>query len=240
MSTTLFLILRRNLQKLKEEVLTDPEAKGLVKSVSDIVPAFFWRASIRSRYRVAKELRGQIFRLDELSIQELPIDGRPYFSSVLPSSYMGSMLILNQPTMPIEMLCSPTTTIGRIAYVIREAAARITPSLLHDAFTLLQSMTDYSKPATANMGIEHMNAMISNLMLSRQVISHLATDCLSVEAQKLCGRRWSVAMGVSDIWSFIRRGKMAAWSGRLARHLKSSRCSKLMKSSQNMHNWWIV
>ena len=26
-------------------------------------------------------------------------------------------------------------------------------------------MSDYSKPATANMGIEHMNAMISNMML---------------------------------------------------------------------------
>jgi len=49
--------------------------------------------------------------------------------------------------------------------VLREAASRITRSLVHDAFTLLQSMSDYSKPATANMGIEHMNAMISNLML---------------------------------------------------------------------------
>lgn len=165
LSTALFLISRRNLQKLKEEVLADPEAKGLITSVSDIVQAFFWRASIRSRYRVAKELRGETFRSGELSILELPIDGRPYFSSALPSSYMGSMLILNRPTMPIETLCSPSTTIGRIAYVIREAAARITPSLVHDAFTLLQSMTDYSKPATANMGIEHMNAMVSNLML---------------------------------------------------------------------------
>jgi hypothetical protein len=26
-------------------------------------------------------------------------------------------------------------------------------------------MSDYSKPATANMGIKHMNAMVSNLML---------------------------------------------------------------------------
>jgi len=153
------------LQALKEEVLADPEAKGPITSVSDIVQAFFWRASIRSRCRVAKELRGETFRPDELSILELPIDGRPYFSSALPSSYMGSMLILNRPTMSIETLCSPSTSIGQIAHIIRAAAARITPSLVHDAFTLLQSMTDYSKPATANMGIEHMNAMISNLML---------------------------------------------------------------------------
>jgi len=165
LSTTVFLIPRESIQKLKQEVLADPEAKGLVTSVVDIVQAFFWRASIRSRYRVAKEVRDETFRPDEMSILELPIDGRPYFSPSLPASYMGSMLILNRPTMPIETLCSPNTSIGQIAYLIREAAARITPSLVHDAFTLLQSMSDYSKPATANMGIEHMNAMVSNLML---------------------------------------------------------------------------
>jgi hypothetical protein len=37
--------------------------------------------------------------------------------------------------------------------------------LVHDAFTLLRSMTDYTKPATANMGLEHMNEMISNMIL---------------------------------------------------------------------------
>ncbi|KAF1982044.1 acetyl-CoA synthetase-like protein [Aulographum hederae CBS 113979] len=163
--TTVFLIPRESIQALKQEVIADHEAKGLVTSVIDIVHAFFWRASIRSRYRVATEVRGETFQPDEMSILEMPIDGRPYFSLSLPSSYMGSMLILNRPTMCIETLCSPDTSIGRIAYVLREAAARITPSLVHDAFTLLQSMPDYSKPATANMGIEHMNAMVSNLML---------------------------------------------------------------------------
>jgi hypothetical protein len=152
-------------QKLKQEVLADPEAKGVITSVSDIVQAFFWRSAIKARYRVAKEVRGQTFGPNETSILELPIDCRPYFSSLLPSSYMGSMLILSRITMPIETLCSPSTSIGRIAYLLREAAATITPSLVHDVFTLLRSMSDYSKPATANMGIEHMNAMISNLML---------------------------------------------------------------------------
>ncbi|KAJ6436822.1 integrase core domain protein [Purpureocillium lavendulum] len=165
LSTTTFLLPGESIQKLKQEVLADPEDRGLATSVIDIVQAFFWRASIRSRYRVAKEIRNETFEPSELSILELPIDGRPYFSSLLPSSYMGSMLILNRVTMPIETLCSPNTSIGQVACLIREAAARITPPLVHDAFTLLQSMSDYSKPATANMGIEHMNVMISNLML---------------------------------------------------------------------------
>ncbi|KAH6867180.1 hypothetical protein B0T10DRAFT_53432 [Thelonectria olida] len=165
LSTATFLLSGESIQELKQEALADPQAKVLAASVIDIVQAFFWRASIRSRYRVAKEIRNQTFEPTEISILELPIDGRPYFSSLLPSSYMGSMLILNRVTMPVETLCSPSTSIAEVACLIREAAARITPSLVHDAFTLLQSMSDYSKPATANMGLEHMNVMISNLML---------------------------------------------------------------------------
>ena len=80
-------------------------------------------------------------------------------------SYMGSLLIMNRPTMSIETLCAPNTSVAQIAGLIRESATRITPRLVHDTFTLLQSMSDYSKPATANMGLEHMNAMISNMML---------------------------------------------------------------------------
>ena len=163
--TSMFLISPENIEKLKQQVIADPEAKGAITSISDIVQAFFWRSAIKARYRVAKELRGEIFGPEEISVLELPVDGRPYFSSLLPSSYMGSMLILNRPNMPVETLCSPETSIGRIAYLLREAAARITPSLVHDAFTLLQSLPDYSRFTDACMGLEGMHAMLSNLML---------------------------------------------------------------------------
>lgn len=165
LSTSMFLIPPENVQKLTKEVIADPEAKGAITSISDIVQAFFWRSAIKARYRVAKELRGETFGLDEISVLELPVDGRPYFSPLMPSSYMGSMLLLNRPNMPVETLCSPETSIGRIAHLLREAAARITPSLVHDAFTLLQSLPDYSRFTTACMGLAGMHAMISNLML---------------------------------------------------------------------------
>ncbi|EED16026.1 transferase family protein [Talaromyces stipitatus ATCC 10500] len=163
--TTLFLIRPEKLEKMKQAVLEDPEAKGIIKSISDIVQAFFWRAAIRARYRVAKHIRKQTFGPDELSILELPTDGRPYFSSLLPSTYMGSLLILNRSAMPIEELCSDKTSIGRVAYLLRQSAARITPSVVHDAFSILQSLPDHSRFSTANMGLEHMHAMISNMAL---------------------------------------------------------------------------
>lgn len=165
LSTTMFLIPPESVQKLQQEVMADPQANEATPSISDIVQAFFWRSTIKARYGVAKKLRGETFEPDEVSILELPVDGRPYFSSLLPSTYMGSMLILNRPNMPIETLCSPQTSIGRIAHLLRKAAARITPSLVHDAFTLLQSLPDYSRFTTACMGLTGMHAMISNLML---------------------------------------------------------------------------
>ena len=165
LSTTMFLIPPENVQKLKQEVLADPEAKGVITSISDIIQAFCWRSAVKARYRVAKELHGETFGPDEISVLELPVDGRPYFSSLLPSSYMGSMLILNRPNMPVETLCSPETSVGRIAYLLREAAARITPSLVHDAFTLLQSLPNHDDFSIACAGLTGMHAMISNLML---------------------------------------------------------------------------
>ncbi|KAM5432753.1 putative NRPS-like protein biosynthetic cluster [Microsporum ferrugineum] len=165
MKTTSFLISPENLEKMKQDVIADPEAKGVITSISDIVQAFFWRTAIRARYRVAKEIRKQSFGPEDMSILELPTDGRPYFSSRLPSTYMGSVLIMNRCSIPVETLCSPETSIGYVAYNLRQSTARITPSLVHDAFTILQSLPDHSRFSTANMGLEHMHAMISNMML---------------------------------------------------------------------------
>jgi Phosphopantetheine attachment site len=163
--TTLFRISSGKLEMMKQGVLADSEAKGVIKSPSDIVQAFFWQAAIRARYRVATEIRKQTFGPNEQSILELPTDGRPYFSPQLPPTYMGSMLILNRSSMPINELCSPKTSIGRVAYLLRQSAARINPSVVHDAFTILQSLPDHRRFSTANMGLEHMHAMISNMMM---------------------------------------------------------------------------
>jgi acyl-CoA synthetase (AMP-forming)/AMP-acid ligase II len=164
MDTTLFLITPEKVELLKQDVMKNAETNGVTASISDIVQAFFWRSALRARYHVAKE-NGQEFGPEDCSILELPTDGRPYFSSLLPSTYMGSLLTLNRTSLPVEELCAPETSIARIAHVLRASAARMTPSLVHDAFTLLQSLPDHSRFSTANMGLEHMHAMISNMIL---------------------------------------------------------------------------
>lgn len=165
MTTTMFLITPERLDKMRDSVSSDTSIPDVHLSMSDIVQAFFWRAATRARYCVTKEIRKQAFHPEAKSILELPTDGRPYFSSLLPSTYMGSVLVMNRFSMDLETLCSPTTTIGRIAWLLRQSNARITPSLIHDAFTILQNLPDHSRFSTANMGLEHMNAMISNMLL---------------------------------------------------------------------------
>ncbi|KAL6827952.1 transferase family protein [Trichoderma camerunense] len=165
LKTTLFLIPPEKLEKLKQDSLPDAKVKGVTCSISDIVQAFFWRSAIKARYGVATEIRKETFGPDDISILELPTDGRPYFSSLLPSTYMGSLLILNRSSMSVETLCSPKTSIGDVAYLLRQSAKSITPSILHDAFSILQWLPDHTRFSTANMGLEHMHAMISNMML---------------------------------------------------------------------------
>ncbi|QYS95457.1 Transferase family protein [Trichoderma simmonsii] len=165
LKTTLFLIPPEKLEELKQDSLPDAKVKGVTCSISDIVQAFFWRSAIKARYRVATEIRKETFGPDDISILELPTDSRPYFSSLLPSTYMGSLLILNRSTMSVETLCSPKTSIGDVAYLLRQSAKSITPSVVHDAFSILQSLPDHTRFSTANMGLEHMHAMISNMML---------------------------------------------------------------------------
>ncbi|TGJ79002.1 hypothetical protein E0Z10_g9760 [Xylaria hypoxylon] len=165
LKTTLFRISPGKLGEMKQDVMADPGTKGVVPSISDIVQAFFWRAALRARYRVATEIRKQTFRPDEIAILELPTDGRPYFSELLPSTYMGSLMLQNRPSMPVEALCSPATSVGYVARLLRQASARVSPTLVHDAFTILQSLPDHSRFSTAHMGLEHMHALLSNMMM---------------------------------------------------------------------------
>ncbi|KAL4755963.1 transferase family protein [Aspergillus foveolatus] len=168
--TTLFLLSPSKLEALKQTVQADAISRAPdtpCPSVSDIVQAFFWRAAIRARYRVATTLRKQSFPSDAESILELPTDGRPYFSPLLPASYMGSMLILNRISLPLSTIVADSTSIAEVALALRNSSSRITPALVHNAFTLLRSLPEHSTArfSTANMGLEHMHAMISNMML---------------------------------------------------------------------------
>ncbi|KAF1934949.1 acetyl-CoA synthetase-like protein [Clathrospora elynae] len=164
LDTTLVSISPEKLQMLKEDITRDLGDKTVVPSISDIVQALIWRSALRARYAVAKA-NGRSFTMDECCVFESLTDSRPYFSSLLPSSYMGSMLFFNRTRTPIHELCDPHTSISDVAHMLRSSAARMTPPLIHDAFTLLQQVPDYTVHSMASKGLHHMNTLVSNMML---------------------------------------------------------------------------
>ncbi|EOA91930.1 uncharacterized protein SETTUDRAFT_152948 [Exserohilum turcica Et28A] len=164
MDTTIFAIPAHKVQQLQQYVASTSEENGVVPSISDILQAWLWRSMLRARFQVAKA-NGRDFKADEHSIFETAIEGRPLFSELLPATYMGGMLTMARTSMPVEQLCSPQTSILQLARMLRASAARMKPSVLHDAFALLRALPDYSEFVMANMGIDTMNLLITNIML---------------------------------------------------------------------------
>lgn len=80
---------------------------------------------------------------------------------------MGSCLVTNRPCLPVLELVAAETKLSRVASVFRTAANTITPQLVHDAFTLLQSVEDYTLITNACMGLSGFHAMMNNMMLFR-------------------------------------------------------------------------
>ncbi|KAI1185029.1 transferase family protein [Nemania serpens] len=161
---TAFRISKEQLALLKEHVLADSETQGSVPSIFDIVQAFIWLTMLRARYRVATEIQKKTFGPEDNSILELPTDGRPYFGEMLPETYMGTTVLYKRPSIALETLCAPGTTIGHVARLLREYGSLVSPQLVHDVFTLCQNVEDRTQSSLAAAGREHMNLVISNIM----------------------------------------------------------------------------
>lgn len=165
LASSIFSISPESLEQLRQQVTADPEMKGINLTDSDILHALYWRAMIRARHRVAREIDGRTIGPEDRSVLELTVDGRPYFNPQLPSSYMGNMLLVTRSSLSVEELCSPKTSIGRISLLIREAASQVTPQVANDAFSLLQTVQDFSELRYAFMRLDGLDAMITNMML---------------------------------------------------------------------------
>ncbi|KAI1318601.1 hypothetical protein F5Y16DRAFT_391772 [Xylariaceae sp. FL0255] len=161
--TTLFRITKEKLAELKEHVLADPETSDFTPYISDIAQAFWWRACSRARYRVGTEIRKQRVGPDDLAIYETAVDGRALFSELLPSTYIGSLLVFNRSTMPIETLCS--LSIGHAARILRETGKHLNTQVVYDLFTIYKNIPDRSRFGGAAVGIEHMNTLMSSIMM---------------------------------------------------------------------------
>lgn len=126
-----------DLAALHKECAAEPLPPGASPPfVSDAIQALLWRGNMRARAAAAE---ARSITLDPISVFESPVDVRNVFSSEFPANYLGNCFLLNSARMPLAELIAPSTSLGRIAQLIREGAARITKEAVHDAYSLLRS-----------------------------------------------------------------------------------------------------
>jgi hypothetical protein len=143
LETSIFYISPSKFAKLKLEAGVGAEVDGAPLTANDAILAVFWGAIIRARMRVAQDA-GRIIKPDEFSSLESPIDACPFFSEALPRTYLGNAVMINRCSMPLLTLTAPSsqTSLKDVAACIRRTTAPIDTQLVHDAYTLLDTVLE--------------------------------------------------------------------------------------------------
>lgn len=133
-----------DLAALQKTCVAEPVPAGTPPiSASDAIHALLWRTQMRARVAAAEARSSQLSATE--SVFESPVDIRTSFGPDFPSAYAGNCWLLNTARMPVAKLIAPSTSLGHIAQLLREAGARVDARAIQDAYSLLQSTDDLSR-----------------------------------------------------------------------------------------------
>lgn len=142
LNRTMFLS-SADLALLQKECASEPLPTGTSPlSVSDAINALLWRGVMKARAAAATARSSS---LDNISVLETPVDVRDAFAPDFPPDYLGNCFLLNTARIPLVDLIAPSTSLGRIAQIIRQSAARLDSRAVHNAYALLRSTADLSR-----------------------------------------------------------------------------------------------
>jgi hypothetical protein len=144
MVTSIFYVSGEAFASMKQEASRTEDGKpdALSKQITanDALMAFLWQATMRARFP-PKELEQED---STEAILDSTFDGRGIFSHKLPPVYVGNLVLMNTATMPLRELIDPSTTVAAPARRVREALNTITTKQVHAAFTLADSLPNYT------------------------------------------------------------------------------------------------
>jgi hypothetical protein len=143
------------------------ECYGPGVSGTDAIVALIWRCTLRARRAVAlrqKKPIGDISDPDALAFLAMTVDGRPYFSQSLPSTYLGNLTYINLCAMPLAHLTSPDTSLATVAQTIRDGANSITTASVLDAYALARSVSDFGQLSLQNASLDGTAMLVSPLL----------------------------------------------------------------------------
>ncbi|KAI1811932.1 hypothetical protein GGS20DRAFT_63785 [Poronia punctata] len=172
MNSHIFYISPESFTQLKSECLRSTKTNGGSSgqiSGNDALSALIWQGLMRARIKARAS--SDVAEPDTPSCLELTLDGRPDFSTALPSTYLGNVILINQSFLSLSELTSPETPISVVARVIRENGSRIHPDSVLDAYTLVKNIPDYNQLKLRFMTVEGNDMMITSLLMIPSGIS---------------------------------------------------------------------
>ncbi|KAH7143723.1 transferase family-domain-containing protein [Dactylonectria macrodidyma] len=162
LKTSIFYIPSSHFTALKKEYVHQPGTDRV--SGNDMALGFIWRSLTKAQAAV------QEFPENTTAILDVPIDGRPDYS--LPSTYLGSIVLVNRVTLPLSTLTSTGTSFAEVGQAIRGTFSTISPAVMLDAYTLIKTMPDYTVFDLRTHPIDGANLMVSSLLtLPAHVVS---------------------------------------------------------------------
>jgi hypothetical protein len=166
LESNVFYISPKKFAELKRDAGVGTEVDGVLITANDAILAHFWRGTIRARMLAAQDA-GRIVTTEELSSLEAPVDARQFFSDKLPRTYAGNAIMIPKASMPLLKLTAPysETPLKEIATVVRRASAPINTQLVHDAYTLLKTVPDYTALNYSFMDTLSLDVAITSILL---------------------------------------------------------------------------
>ncbi|KAK9774988.1 putative Transferase family protein [Seiridium cardinale] len=129
---------------------------------NDIVCALIWRALMKAR-AAAKVAAGTGDIARMAAELEMTVDGRPMFNG-MPGSYLGNVILISQPSIPVLTLVAAETSVAAVAQVIRDSARTVNHETAMDGYALLREVSGYGEVKLRFTTIEGSSLLITSLV----------------------------------------------------------------------------
>jgi trichothecene 3-O-acetyltransferase len=161
--SAIFYLSPANLIALQKDCAQFEGTMGTAISVNDALCALIWRSISKARAGASKFVGN---RPSNVAAQlGMAVDARPDFSQSLPIGYFGNLTVLNQSSVSLSLLTSPTFTLGSVARKIREGANMIDSQSLLDAYCLASSIKDFNELVLRTSSHDSISMLITSLIM---------------------------------------------------------------------------
>lgn len=161
MKSCIFYMSAASFATLKKECVASTSGASDL-SGNDVVTALLWRALLRARLAAHDDPKALVTSTSEL---EMTVDGRSGFSDSVPTDYLGNVVFANQVRLSVAELTDTTTSLGRVATVIRGGARTVNHDAMHAGYGLLRAAPDFNNMRLSLFPVDGADLCVSSLLM---------------------------------------------------------------------------